>query len=60
MTTTEHNGLTLSQQRRLGILVKEMDSYNDELRKALDYIARSLTKSQEQANRLRRILLEGK
>lgn len=54
------NGLSLSQQRKLGVLVAEMDKTTTELQKALDYVARALTKHQEQSGRLRRILLEGK
>lgn len=54
------NGLTLSQQRKLGVLVAEMDKTTTELQKALDFVAKALTKNQEQSNRLRRILLEEK
>lgn len=54
------NGLTFSQQRRLAIILTDMDKDTTELQKALDYIAKALVKSQERATRLRRILQEEK
>lgn len=52
------NGLTLSQQRKLSVLAAEMDKIITEQQKALDYMAKAMVKTQEQATRLRRILLE--